>query len=80
MNVLCDSCSDLFGTMANFVIAITIIALINVLPANQVCGIKYLRKKGSSIALYEIIACIKSIKALVRNPIPIKREYLSFNV
>jgi hypothetical protein len=66
--------------MANLVIAITIIALINVLPANQVCGIKYPRKSGSPIALYEIIACIKSIKALVRNPIPIKRVNLSFNV
>jgi hypothetical protein len=61
-------------------IAIANIALRNILPANQVCGIKYFKNNISFILRKETVACNKSIKALTRKPIPIKRLNLSFNV
>jgi hypothetical protein len=61
-------------------IAIANIALRNILPANQVCGIKYFKNNISFILRRETVACNKSIKALTRKPIPIKRLNLSFNV
>ena len=61
-------------------IAIVNIALRNNLPANQVCGIKYFRNNISFILRRETVACNKSIKALTRKPMPIKRLNLSFNV
>ena len=60
-------------------IAIANIALRNSLPANQVCGIKYFRNKISSILCKETVTCNKSIKALTRKPMPIKRLNLSFS-
>jgi hypothetical protein len=61
-------------------IAIANIALRKILPANQVCGIKYFKNNISFILRRETVACNKSIKALTRKPIPIKRLNLSFNV
>jgi hypothetical protein len=61
-------------------IAIANIALRNILPANQVCGINYFKNNISFILRRETVACNKSIKALTRKPIPIKRLNLSFNV
>jgi len=61
-------------------IAIANIALRNILPANQVCGIKYFKNNISFLLGRETVACNKSIKALTRKPIPIKRLNLSFNV
>src|SRR5919112_318714 len=69
-----------FDNVEYITIATTNIALRNILPANHVCGIKYFKNSGSFTKLKETKACIKSIKALVRNPIPTNRLNLSFNV
>ena len=69
-----------FDNVEYITIATTNIALRNILPANHVCGIKYFKNSGSFAKLKETNACIKSIKALVRNPIPTNRLNLSFNV
>ena len=69
-----------FDNVEYITIATTNIALRNILPANHVCGIKYFKNNGSFTKLKETKACIKSIKALVRNPIPTNRLNLSFNV
>src|ERR687896_346654 len=69
-----------FDNVEYITIATTNIALRNILPANHVCGIKYFKNSGSFTRLKETNACIKSIKALVRNPIPTNRLNLSFNV
>src|SRR5918992_399619 len=62
-----------FDNVEYITIATTNIALRNILPANHVCGIKYFKNNGSFTRLKETNACIKSIKALVRNPIPTNR-------